>query len=242
MSEYLFITVSVSEVIFTAKHISDSNEVIHESVYSTPFFKYSKMASVLTVLKRSCKEGTWKNLHLTSLKLAHYISRCFTIKQLHCRHSEGGAPFRKYVGNEQNGTIFPIPICVFVCVPRPCALRPGVPVHRPPLTGETAGISLGTSQRSLTSELSSTWMKNPTGASYGAASFKITGLIHRLGQSTMRKNSLTLTPQTTASDLTCAVTLIRTSREENSPVGNWKKSENQGTVSTAPRMQGALCS
>ena len=220
--EYLFITVSVSEVIFTAKHISDSNEVIHESVYSTPFFKYSKMASVLTVLKRSCKEGTWKNLHLTSLKLAHYISRCFTIKQLHCRHSEGGNTWEmsRMVQYFQSQSV-----CLSAS-PAPVLSGPlmsGVPVHRPPLTGETAGISLGTSQRSLTSELSSTWMKNPTGASYGAASFKITGLIHRLQQSTMRNNSLTLTPQTTASDLTCAVTLIRTSREENSPVGNWKK-------------------
>ena len=34
----------------------------HKSLYSAAAFKNSKITSGLTVLKRSCKEGTWSNL------------------------------------------------------------------------------------------------------------------------------------------------------------------------------------
>ena len=40
-------------------HESQTLRTTHKSLYSAAAFKNSKITSGLTVLKRSCKEGTW---------------------------------------------------------------------------------------------------------------------------------------------------------------------------------------
>ena len=49
-----------SETLIIKKIQQQSNiQTTHKSLYSAAAFKNSKITSGLTVLKRSCKEGTW---------------------------------------------------------------------------------------------------------------------------------------------------------------------------------------